>query len=89
VGRAQLTVYGHDYCSLCGVMLEALLPYQKSLGFDISWVDIEGDAALEQRFGELVPVLMAGETKICHYHLDELALQQHFNSESEKYPPND
>ncbi|MCF6218878.1 MAG: glutaredoxin family protein [Gammaproteobacteria bacterium] len=85
--RVQLTVYGHDYCSLCGVMLEALLPYQASLGFDVSWVDIEGDTTLEQRFGEWVPVLMAGEAKICHYHLDELALRQHFNQSRKSTSP--
>ncbi len=61
-------------------MVEALAPFEEVLGFKAAWVDIEGDVALEQRFGELVPVLMAGEIKICHYHLDELALRQHFNS---------
>jgi thioredoxin reductase (NADPH) len=25
---------------------------------------------LETRYGEWVPVLMAGEEEICHYHLD-------------------
>ncbi len=79
MATAQLTVYGHQYCSLCQVMIEALAPLEKVLGFEVAWVDIEGDAVLEQRFGELVPVLMAGETKICHYHLDEIVLRQHFN----------
>jgi len=76
---AQFTVYGHSYCSLCETMLGQLAPLQKELGFTLSWVDIEGDKVLEQRFGELVPVLMMGDEHVCHYHLDEAALQQHFN----------
>ncbi len=75
----RFTVYGHSYCSLCGVMLEALSPLQKELGFVVQWVDIEGDQALETRFGERVPVLMKGEDEVCHYRLDETALREHFN----------
>ena len=76
-----LTVYGHSYCSLCEVMLSALQSLQTELGFVIEWVDIEGNEALEEHFGELVPVLMMGEEKLCHYHLDEPLLRERFNSE--------
>lgn len=37
-------------------------------------VDIQDRAELEARYGEWVPVLMAGEIEICHYHLDIAAL---------------
>ncbi len=75
----KLTIFGHSYCSLCGEMLAALQPLQAELSFSVVWVDIEGDKALEQRFGELVPVLMVGDKTLCHYHLNEVALREHFN----------
>lgn len=79
MAEVQFTLYGHSYCSLCEKMLQQLAPLQKELGFSLSWVDIEGDQVLEQRFGEFVPVLMKGDEPVCQYHLDEAALQQHFN----------
>jgi thioredoxin reductase (NADPH) len=71
-GRAkpQLKFYGRSYCHLCDEMLVALEPLRKEFRFAIDVVDIDGDAALEQRFGTLVPVLMHADTELCHYHLD-------------------
>ena len=34
----------------------------------------ESMVALVERFDELVPVLMHGDTEICHYHLDAARL---------------
>ncbi|WP_228098201.1 glutaredoxin family protein [Chitinilyticum piscinae] len=69
----RLWLYGHEYCSLCHVMREALQAWSQPLM--VEWVDIEGEAGLEEQFGELVPVL-CGENgrQICHYHLDTQAL---------------
>src|SRR5450759_2334722 len=53
---------------------EAILAAQGSqrgeYGFAVDVVDVDSDAALEQRFGTLVPVLMHAGTELCHYHLD-------------------
>jgi len=40
--------------------------------FELEQVEIDGNAALEQRYGEYIPVLIAAEDgrEICHYHLD-------------------
>lgn len=78
---AVLTVYGHSYCSLCEVMLNGLRAMQQELDFELEWIDIEGNNELETRFGELVPVLMLGDEKLCHYHLDESLLRERFNHE--------
>ena len=67
---AKLTLYGRDYCHLCDEMLAALEPLRDELGFAIDVVDVDSDAALEQRFGALVPVLMHRDTELCHYRLD-------------------
>ena len=51
-------------------MLVALAPLREEFGFLVDVVDVDSDAALEQRFGALVPVLMHAGTGLCHYHLD-------------------
>ena len=67
---AVLTLYGRGYCHLCHDMEVALEALQKEISFHLETVDVDADPALEERFGELVPVLMAGERKLCHYFLD-------------------
>ena len=66
----RLTLYGRSYCHLCEEMLAALAPLRHEFGFAVDVVDVDRDAALEQRFGALVPVLMHAGTELCHYHLD-------------------
>ena len=71
-----LTVYSRSYCHLCADMIAALHQLQGRFVFEIKVVDVDSDAALDARFGELVPVLMSGdgENELCHYHLDEVAV---------------
>ena len=66
----RLTLYGRSYCHLCDAMLAALAALRAEFGFAVDVVDVDTDAALEQRFGALVPVLMHAGTELCHYHLD-------------------
>lgn len=69
-----LELFGNSYCHLCDEMRQALVPWQRRYGFELAFVDIEGDDGLERRFGELIPVLMLEGREICHYFLDEAAL---------------
>jgi thioredoxin reductase (NADPH) len=55
-------------------MRDALRPYQQQHGFTLEVIDVDNDPALVERFDELVPVLMHGDTEICHYHLDAARL---------------
>ena len=59
-------------------MIAALRTLQGRFDFAIQVVDVDSDDALEKRFGELVPVLIAGggkgERELCHYFLDEPAV---------------
>lgn len=71
----HLTLYFREYCSLCHAMRDALRPYQAQYGFQLTVLDVDDDPALVERFDELVPVLMQGEVKICHYHLDSARLE--------------
>jgi len=70
----QLTLYSRVYCSLCDVMLKALEAQKNALQFEITVVDVDMDPALDEQYGELVPVLMDGATEIFHYHFDEKRL---------------
>ncbi|MGA7801174.1 MAG: glutaredoxin family protein [Gammaproteobacteria bacterium] len=74
---ARLALYGRAYCHLCTDMESALRTLQGTLGFTLDVHDVDADPVLERRFGELVPVLMAGDTEICHYFLDEQRLRQY------------
>lgn len=75
----KLTLYFRAYCSLCHTMLAALQPWRQRYGFELEVLDVDDDPALVKRFDELVPVLMDGETEICHYHLDTQRLAAHLD----------
>jgi thioredoxin reductase (NADPH) len=66
----RLTVLSRGYCHLCDEMVEQLRGLQARLGFALEVRDVDDDPALEARFGERVPVLLAGEDELCHYRLD-------------------
>jgi Glutaredoxin-like domain (DUF836) len=69
-----LTLLVRAYCHLCDEMREAVLPLAKRAGVTLREVDIDSDPALEARWGELVPVLLADERELCHYRLDRDAV---------------
>ena len=75
---ARLTLYGRSYCHLCDEMLDALAPLLGEFGVAVDVVDVDSDAALEQRFGTLVPVLLHADTELCHYHLDTAKVRAYF-----------
>lgn len=72
----ELTLLGRGYCHLCDDMEAALAPIAKEFGASVQRLDVDADEALEQRFGELVPVLLHGETELCHYFLDEAKVRE-------------
>ena len=69
-----LTLYSRTWCHLCDDMLSGLQTLQSGLAFGLTVIDVDSDPALEQRFGEWVPVLMHGDRELCHYHLDSVAV---------------
>jgi thiol-disulfide isomerase/thioredoxin len=63
-------LFGRTYCQLCDEMLAALEPLRGEYAFAVDVVDVDSDADLGERYGTLVPVLMHGDTELCHYRLD-------------------
>jgi thioredoxin-like negative regulator of GroEL len=77
----RFTLYSRSYCHLCEDMLAALRAYMAREGraFSVDVVDVDADPGLLARFDELVPVLYADPAgpELCHYFLDEAALERH------------
>jgi len=69
-----LTLLTRTYCHLCDEMRDALAPLAAMHGATVVERDVDADAALEARYGDLVPVLIDGDAErgreICHYVLD-------------------
>lgn len=66
----RLTLYSRPRCHLCEDMIAGLRRLQAGDRFEFDVVDVDGDPALERRYGEKIPVLACGEHEICHYFLD-------------------
>ena len=71
----KLTLLSREYCHLCHQMIAELEKLRGSLDFAIDVVDVDRDPALEEKWGEMVPVLLDGDLEICHYFLDLQALE--------------
>ena len=74
----ELTVLSRQWCHLCHELVEQLQPLAVELGFNFSVIDVDEHPELEELWGEWVPVVLAGETELCHYHLDEAAIRAYF-----------
>ena len=70
----RLTLLVRAYCHLCDDMRDALAPLAASFGWAIEELDIDADDALEKRWSDSVPVLLAGDRELCRYRIDEAAV---------------
>jgi len=55
-------------------MAAALHTTLADVAFQLKVIDVDQSAELQKRYGQFVPVLMAGEVEICHFHLNRTAL---------------
>ena len=73
-----LTIYIRHGCHRCENMLQEFNLRQESLEFRLQTVDISDKLELETLYGTKVPVLSHAGVEVCHYFLDEAALQRCF-----------
>ncbi len=73
----ELTLMSRGYCHLCHDMEAALEPLAAEYGAMVTVLDVDSDPQLEARYDELVPVLLHGETELCHYFLDEAKTREY------------
>lgn len=73
----ELALLGRSYCHLCHDMEVALAPLATEFGVTVVVVDVDANPELEAKYDELVPVLLHGETELCHYFLDEPKVREY------------
>ena len=78
----KLTLLVRAYCHLCDEMREALAPLTAENGATVELIDVDADPGLEARWGDKVPVLLAGSRELCHFKLDRAALARHLSRAS-------
>jgi hypothetical protein len=69
-----LDLYSRRCCHLCDDMIAALSALQGRFGFELRVVDVDGDPALERRYGEHVPLLAHAGRELCRHVLDAAAV---------------
>ncbi|MGH8714731.1 MAG: glutaredoxin family protein [Casimicrobiaceae bacterium] len=69
----RLTLLVRAYCHLCDDMRAALAVH--AAGMPVDEIDVDDDPALERRWGDFVPVLLADGREVCHYHVNPGALR--------------
>lgn len=78
----EIIVYSRRGCHLCELLLEELEPLIKGRARLIV-KDIDTRPAWVEEYGTRVPVVVAGGSEICQYHLDRNAINQWLASISE------
>lgn len=78
----RLTVFVRRGCHLCTDMVQALERLRPELGFEYAQVDIDRNPDLRRQYDTRVPVLVAGDTEICYYFLEEQRLRAWFQENS-------
>jgi glutaredoxin len=63
----ELTLYTRNDCELCREMEDVIAAELPSFDARIKRIEIDGDAALEARFGQEVPVLFVNDRKAFKY----------------------
>jgi glutaredoxin len=70
-----VVVYTADGCSLCGRALEVVREVREAVAFDLDVVDVGGDAELEARYREQLPVIEVDGARAFTYFVDAEALR--------------
>ena len=54
----EVSVYSRSNCHLCEVALEVISEFRKDFEFTVTKILIDGNAELEEKYGEQVPVIL-------------------------------
>jgi glutaredoxin len=72
----RVTVYHADGCHLCERALAQVRALREELGFELDEVAIDGDAELEARYREWLPVVEIDGEQVFTYHVHEEAFRR-------------
>jgi hypothetical protein len=70
----RLMLLTRAYCHLCDEMRAEVALVAAAAAVPIDEIDVDADPALEARWGDRVPVLLAGERELFHYRVDRAVL---------------
>lgn len=58
-------------------MFHLIQPYQSSHNIKIKLINIDNQSSLQQKYGQLIPVLTDNlDNEICHYFFDKAGFEQ-------------
>jgi hypothetical protein len=75
-----VTLYKAEDCHLCGAALDVIRQAQEEVEFDLTVVDIGGDAVLEKRYRTWLPVVEIDGRREFTYEVDPGALRDRLPS---------
>jgi glutaredoxin len=70
--QSKVELFGRAYCHLCEEMAQAL----RSLGVPFEEIDVDSDPALDELYGENVPVLLKDGAELCRHRLSAEAIDK-------------
>ena len=77
----EVTVYSRSNCHLCEVALEVISEIRNEFEFTITKILIDGNAELEEKYGEQVPVILINNQPHDFFRVDperfRLAISKH------------
>ena len=82
----RLTLLTRAYCHLCDEMRAEVTPLAIAAAVTVDEIDVDGDPALEARWGDRVPVLLAGERELFHYRVDRAVLTAYLAHVPQRLP---
>ena len=74
-----MTLISRTYCHLCQDMELALVPLMQEFAAEMEILDVDADPLLEERYGEIVPVLLHGQNELCRFVLDSGKVRDYLN----------
>lgn len=78
----ELTLYTRNDCPLCHEMEEVIAAELPNFDARVKRIEIDGDATLEARFGQEVPVLFVNERKAFKYRCTPRELRKRLAREA-------
>lgn len=66
----RLTLLSREGCHLCDDMRRGLEHMAAARVFELHTVDVDSDPALKRRYGDNIPVLLAGDEELCRHRFD-------------------
>ena len=71
IGLAKVTIYSRRGCHLCDVAEGVVREVQGEISFDLEVLFIDGDAELEKKYGEEVPVTLIDGQRHDYFKVDK------------------